>query len=172
MNLRAIPGYDGRYLVSDDGRVWSQATHKWLKDQAHPLGYRFVALTLRDGTGRKKQHLVHRLVAEAYIPNPENKLTVNHKDGAKTHNAVGNLEWATHSENHLHAFRELGRTRPTTAPRDTSRPCRALFQCGAEFQRWPSARAAAAALGLRERGVARAARGERKTYCGYVWEYV
>jgi len=56
-----------------------------------------------------KNELVHRLVAKAHLPNPEGKRTVNHKDGNKHNNCVDNLEWATDSENNLHAFRELGR---------------------------------------------------------------
>lgn len=167
-----IVGYDGRYSVTEDGRVYSNVTGRWMKLQRHPMGYLFVSLTLRDGSGKKRSHLVHRLVAEAFIPNPDDKPTVNHLNGDKTRNHVSNLEWATHSENHKHAYAELGRIASTAGLRDSSRPCRALFQCGAEFKRYVSARAAATELGLNERSIARACRGERKTCLGYAWEYL
>lgn len=56
-----------------------------------------------------KREYVHRIVAKLFIPNPDNKRTINHIDGNKANNAVSNLEWATHQENHRHAFDHLGR---------------------------------------------------------------
>lgn len=65
-------------------------------------GYRFV--TFSNGTGRAFNRSVHRVVARAFVPNPEAKPLVNHIDGDKRNNTSSNLEWVTHSENHTHAW--------------------------------------------------------------------
>lgn len=88
------------YAVSTKGRVKNVKTGRILKERISSRGYLFVALCLN---GKYKQYLVHRLVALAFLPNTEDKLTVNHLDGNKFNNSVTNLEWATHSEQQLHA---------------------------------------------------------------------
>ena len=107
--LRPIKGFE-RYLISsEDGKVYSNAKGKSmyeLKTFTKPDGYLAVSLWDDNERGKKvrKTLLVHRLVAETFIPNSENKHTVNHKDGNKQNNCVSNLEWATLSEQQIHAF--------------------------------------------------------------------
>lgn len=88
------------YEVSDNGEVRSLITGKTLAQFKNNSGYYRVSLW-RDNSGRNE--LVHRLVAEAFIPNPLGKRTVNHKDGDKSNNSVENLEWMTGRENTRHA---------------------------------------------------------------------
>lgn len=99
--LKDIQEYKGRYAISDDGQVWSYYSNKWLKQWNIKGCYKQVNFRLN---GKLYKYSVHRLVAEAFIPNPENKPEVNHKDGNPSNNNVLNLEWVTGSENMLHAY--------------------------------------------------------------------
>lgn len=98
---KPAPGYEGRYSVSSEGRVRGLRSGKVLSPNLQNSGYHIVHLYTGSRKSRKVE-LVHRLVALAFVDGsgPE----VNHKDGVKTHNASGNLEWATKPENMQHAY--------------------------------------------------------------------
>lgn len=114
MEWKRVSGFEDSYEVSSSGQVRSltrtiytsdgksyEIPGKLLKISDNGSGYKFVSLQKHS---KCTQRTVHRLVAEAFIPNPENKTTVNHKDGDKSNNDVSNLEWATYSENNTHAL--------------------------------------------------------------------
>ncbi len=114
IEIRPLPGYEELYGITPNGDVWAypktwvsgnnrECSHlgKWLNKRPDKNGYLKVMLC---SGGRLKHIAAHRLVAITYIPNPEDKPQVNHKDGIKTNNFVDNLEWATNAENQRHAY--------------------------------------------------------------------
>lgn len=103
-----INGKPSKYIIYDDGRVWSEKRYKFLKPFPNPDGYLLVDL---HHDGKSYYRLVHRLVAVAFIPNPNNLPVVNHKNGVKTNCCCENLEWCTYKENTQHAWR-IGLIKP------------------------------------------------------------
>lgn len=85
-----IKGYEGLYAITEDGKVWSYRTKKFLTPKDTNDGYLQVKLCVK---GNQKYMYIHRLVADAYIPNPDGKPQINHIDENTKNNCVSNLEW-------------------------------------------------------------------------------
>lgn len=171
---RDIPGYEGRYQVSNLGRVKSlpfmqrcdrgmrRTSERILAQQKQNAGYMLVHLHLDN---ERKAQTVHRLVAAAFCAGMAPGLDVNHIDGDKTNNAARNLEWLERTDNHDHAVR-LGLN--TSAMR-----VRGVPKAGGEPLEFDSQNQAALQLsGDRRNGtkVSACLRGARRSAFGYTWE--
>ena len=100
--IKDIKGYEGLYQITDDGKVYSLLRKRFIYISKDRYGYAQCIL-YKDAKHKTKK--VHRLVAEHFIPNPDNKPQINHIDGVRDNNSVNNLEWCTNSENQLHSYR-------------------------------------------------------------------
>lgn len=158
---RQIPGYSGRYLVSNLGRVASMpnkanSVPHLLK--LRPKGTGYVNVVLSDKNTRKEVS-VHRLVAMAFIPNDANLPQVNHKNEIKDDNRVENLEWCTAEYNANYGHRNV-RRKPVIQTKD-----------GKMVARHESTRLAAKAVGVDYTSIVRCCNGERRTAAGFEWRY-
>ena len=102
-----IKDYEGLYKISDNGKVYSFIVGRELSQTNNKTGKGYLYVDLHKN-GKRRRYLVHRLVAEHFIVNNENKPYVNHKDGDTKNNIVNNLEWVTPLENVKHAVNILG----------------------------------------------------------------
>ena len=168
---KPIKGYEGLYEISDRGRVkrvrrktknGCTLMDRILNPRKQKNGYLSLALTKNS---KIKSVLIHRLVAEHFVPNPENKPEVNHKDFDRTNNNAENLEWCTHAEN-ITFSREAGRYKVYK---------RKIIQYDSDknkIKEWDSIKEAADSLGKGTTLIGKCCRGQRKSAYGYFWTYL
>lgn len=161
---RDVQGYEGKYLVSNIGRVKAlpfdgpgkrnKEVIRWFSTDR--CGYHRLNLANK---GKKQNFFVHRLVAVAFIPNPENKPFVNHIDGDKFNNHYSNLEWVSSHENNLHVCRVLKkRVKPVMS---------ICLESGDETE-YPSFKAAHD-LGFNRSSIAKCIAGKLESHRGFKW---
>lgn len=168
---KPVKGYEGYYEVSNLGNVRSVdrvvvysngAKHSYkgtiLSTRPNSAGYTTVRLSINQD---RVNHFVHRLVAEAFLPNPNNYPQVNHKDENPKNNALENLEWCSATYNINYGNRN----------KSTRRPIVRLSLEGDYIDSYDGIRQAARELGLSNSGISGALTGTYYTHLGYCWVY-
>ena len=178
-----IDGYEGIYWITNIGRVisadrYDRFNRHWggeVKPHYAGSGYLFVFLYKN---GKKKQRYIHRLVAEAFVSNPENKREVDHIDNNKDNNRASNLRWVTHKENQNNAITRARMLEDTSkfasqvgANNPFSRKVRMYSLDGKYIRTFDCLSDAAKFVGVSDGCIGKVCRGERFSSGGYVWAF-
>lgn len=157
--ISAIREFDG-YFADTSGMIVSKKSGQFraLKPWISKHGYALVDLSVK---GKIQHKSVHRLMALTYLPNPENKPEVNHKNGDKLNNEISNLEWATKSENITHSFGVLNNPHPRAR----------RVRCIETGEVYKSLNFAARENGTNASNLCAMMKGRRKLAGGYTWEF-
>jgi hypothetical protein len=173
-----VVGYEGIYKISNKGRLKSlnyQHTGKEKVRTCNVKGNNYVSVILCKGAGEsytRKSLRIHRLVAIAFLPNPENKPVVNHINGIKNDNNLKNLEWCTCSENELHAHRTGLKVSPMKGKEGhNKRAVKMYSKEGIFIKEFDSATNAAKEINALSCNVTRTCQGIAKSCKGYLFEY-
>lgn len=181
MNLVELKDFPN-YFVSDEGNIYSRKYHPIrnrncnllkINQQIRKDGYSIIQLR-KDN--RTIAQYVHRLIAEAFIPNPAKKPCINHIDGNRHNNSVSNLEWCSYSENSLHSYRKLGRKAPWEDKKGGESPLskRVLqLKDGKVIAEFQGVREASRKTGFSSGGISQCCNGSTRYshVHGYQWKY-
>lgn len=152
-----------KYKIDEYGAVFNTYTNKYLKQYDNGFGYKYVMLTLN---GKYKQYKVHRLVAQAFIDNPDNKPFVNHLDCDRSNNYYKNLEWCTQKEN-------INYAQKVNSPYNKRNKKVGKFdKYNNLIEIYESISEASRQTGINIASISYSANGIRKSGGGYLWHFV
>ena len=157
--MKDIKGYEGIYGITSCGRVWSYRRKRSLEPGTNRYGYLYVNL---HKDGKAKSYVIHRLVAEAYIPNSENLPQVNHKDENKANNCLQNLEWCDCKYNNNYG------TRNEKVSNSLKIPILQYTLDGEFIREWPCANDVGKEVQSR---ICKCLKGKAKSAYGFKWFY-
>ena len=165
-----IVGYEGMYKVSNLGNVMSfwGKTPKLLKPAKAGKGYLVVLLS---NNKYIKQFYLHRLVAQAFLPNPNNYPIINHKDENKLNNNVENLEWCSYQYNTTYGTAQDRRAKKLTNRKDQSNPVLQYDKNGNFINEYHSIQDAERNTGISHQNISNVCRGKQKSAGNYIWKY-
>ena len=157
--MKDIKNYEGLYAITPEGEVWSYKRKKFLVPRAATNGYLQVGLRKN---GERKWYLVHRLVADAYIPNHDNLPQINHRDENKTNNCLQNLEWCDCKYNNNYG------THIEKASNSRKKPILQYDLDGNFIREWNSATDVGKEVRI---NIGYCLRGKYKTAYGFIWKF-
>ena len=157
--MKDIAGYEGRYAVTSCGKVWSYKSKRFLKPNTVRGGYMQVKL-YKDN--EEKDYYIHRLVSEAYIPNPDNLPQINHRDENKANNCIQNLEWCDAKYNANYG------TRNDKVASSNKKPVLQFSLDGEFIREWECANDVGKEVSS---NICHCLKGRQKTALGYIWKY-
>ena len=168
---RDIKGFEGKYMVSNLGRVKSLNYRRTGKEKIMkgvPDGHGYLQVKLwKDG--KDKKYMINRLVAQAFLPNPDNLPEVNHKDEDKTNNCVENLEWCSRLYNNTYNGRAKKVGKKTA--KKNSKPVFSVNKESGLIMWWQSAREAEKCTGIAHQHICDCCKGKIKSAGNHIWFY-
>ena len=184
MVYKNIIGYEGLYKISEYGNIihlsrkvkssrsnsgYRITKEKELKIQTNKYGYNYIILA--DVNGIRKHHLIHRLVAKSFLKNPNNYISINHKDENKTNNHYSNLEWCTVKYNNLYNSRQKKINIKLQNIVKTKKAVQQFDKQDNLIQEFQSINEACRKLGIFKYHISQCCNGKKKDYKSFIWKF-